>query len=357
MCVLLIDHCISYGYPNLHHPCCPVPALRRIHGGSSPGTQPGRSEGSDWWLLAHVAWLCWARRDAAQGSLWLDPYSLARIPSAASPSGSGHDVVGALWSVSRHALIALPSGALLAWVDATDHVILRYQPHPSAMNSIKIRAWAPVAGIVAGALITILALPHGDSIFIFIVVLLVAIGFMQETAEWRQLTREAELFAAQLTQTRSLPVIQASIGLEDGESAFFSAESVLYEEAMEGDRLNSCRMEYCGIGVVRPALEVMRGVMTVTNKRIIFVGTDSAVRSISLANVRAVEPAMNAVSLTLMGGQKKIFLTLMHGNPLILWVTILICARNCDPVALPDEALNIKYQLSMGTGIHRHSRQ
>ena len=118
------------------------------------------------------------------------------------------------------------------------------------MNSIKIRAWAPVAGIVAGSLIifTILALPHGDSIFIFIVVLLVAIGFMQEIAEWRQLTREAEFFAAQLMRTRSLSVIETNIELEDGESAFFSAESVLYEEAMENERINSCRMEYCGVG-------------------------------------------------------------------------------------------------------------
>ena len=97
-----------YGYPLPHNPCCPVPAIRRIYGGRSPGTQPGRSKGSDWWLLAPVSWLCWARRDAAQGSLWLDPHSLARLPSAASPSGSGYCVVGALWSVSRHALIALP---------------------------------------------------------------------------------------------------------------------------------------------------------------------------------------------------------------------------------------------------------
>ena len=251
------------------------------------------------------------------------------------------------------------AGALLAWVDATDHVIHRYQPYPFAMNSIKIRAWAPVAGIVAGALIifTILALPHGDSIFIFIVVLLVAIGFMQEIAEWRQLTREADLFAAQLVRTRSLSVIETNIELEDSESAFFSAESVLYEEAIESDRINNCTMEYCGIGFVKPAIEVMRSVMTVTNKRIILVGTDSTVRSIWLANIRAVEPAMNAVSLTPMGGQKKIFLMLMHGNPLILWATISICARDCDPMALPGEALNIKYQLSMCTGIQSHSSQ
>jgi hypothetical protein len=64
---------------------------------------------------------------------------------------------------------------------------------------------------------------------------------------------------------------------------------------------------------------------------------------------------MNAVSLTLVGGQKKIFLNLLHGNPLILAVTIMICARDFDPMALPEEALNIANQLSIGAGIHRHS--
>lgn len=247
--------------------------------------------------------------------------------------------------------------ALLAWADATDHVIQRSQPNPSAMNLVKIRAWAPVAGIVAGALIiiTILALPHGDSIFVVIVVLLVVIGFMQEIAERRQLTREAELFAAQLMRTRSLSVIETNFELEDGENAFFSAESVLYEEAMEGDRIKACVMEYNGIGFARPAVEVTRGLMTVTNKRIIIDATDSSVRSILLASIRAVEPAMNAVSLTLVGGQKKIFLNLLHGNPLILAVMIMICARDFDPMALPEEALNIANQLSIGAGIHRHS--
>jgi len=253
----------------------------------------------------------------------------------------------------------LLGGASLAWADATDHVIHRYQPHPSAMNLINIRAWAPVAGIVAGAVIVIiiLNLPHGDFIFVVIVVLLVVIGFMQEIAEWRQLTREAELFAAQLMRTRSLSVIETNIELEDGESAFFSAESVLYEEAMESDRIKDCIMEYNGIGFARPAIEVTRGLMTVTNKRIIIDATDSSVRSILLASIRAVEPAMNAVSLTLVGGQKKIFLNLLHGNPLILAVTIMICARDFDPTALPEEALNIANQLSIGAGIHRHSTQ
>jgi hypothetical protein len=240
---------------------------------------------------------------------------------------------------------------------ATDHVIQRYQPHPSAMNPIKIHALPPVAGIAAGAMIAIiiLNLPHGSSIFAAIVVLLVAFGCMQEIAGWRQLTREAELFAAQLRQTRSLPAIETNIELEDGESAHFTDESVLYEEAMESDQIKSCEMEYNGIGFARPAIEVMRGVMTATNKRIIIEATDSTVRSILLTNIRAAEPAMNAVSLTLVGGQKKIFLNLLHGNPLILAVTIMICARGFDPMALSKEALDIKYQLSMGTGIQRHS--
>jgi hypothetical protein len=253
----------------------------------------------------------------------------------------------------------LLGGALLAWADATDHVIHRYQPHLSAMNLIKIRACAPVAGIVAGAVIVIiiLSLPHGDSLFVVIVVLLVVIGCMQKTAERRQLTREAELFAARLLQTRSLSAIEASIELEDGERAFFSGESVLYEEAMESDRIKDCIMEYNGIGFARPAIEVMRGLMTVTNKRIIIDATDSSLRSILLANIRAVEPAMNAVSLTLAGGQKKTFLHLLHGNPLILAVTIMICARDCGTTALPEEVLNIINKLSIGTGIQRYSTQ
>ena len=142
---------------------------------------------------------------------------------------------------------------------------------------------------------------------------------------------EARQFMEDIKERRALLVVTTGINLKDGENAFYSEESELYEtRAVRVDESVS-RQRWTRIDA---------GTLTLTNKRLIFDG-NSANRTMILSKVISAVPNVNGVEVSVENRQKSMVFD--AESPLILASLIRICCQVKNPLDLSQVALNVIY--------------
>ncbi len=145
--------------------------------------------------------------------------------------------------------------------------------------------------------------------------------------------------------------VPARILLKPGETAFYSAPSILYEtRAVRHYQSGSVGFRvakgiYVGGSKGRSISsqewsQIDAGTLTITNKRLIFDG-GGADRTVALNKVLSAESRMDGVEVSAESRQKS--MVFAAENPLILATVIHICCQIPDPLNLSETQLQITF--------------
>lgn len=166
-----------------------------------------------------------------------------------------------------------------------------------------------------------------------------------------RLYAEAREYIALVQQGQALPTVPANLILKSGESAFYSAPSALYEtravrhyqSGFTGFRV--AKGIYIGGSRGRSTSsqewsKVDSGMLTITNKRLIFDG-GSADRSVALGKILSADSSIDGVEVSVENRQKS--MVFAAANPMILATIIRICCQADNPLDLSQTPLNITF--------------
>lgn len=187
------------------------------------------------------------------------------------------------------------------------------------------------------------------------VVLLVYLGMASaKAAEAKRqvMIADAKRFMASVSARHGLKVVETSLLLKQGESAFYSIYSELSEtravrryqsgsaglRVAKGVRIGATR------GTSYSTQELTRidsGNLTVTNKRLIFSGNNTTTRTVMLSKVIKAEPALETIEIAIEGREKSMIFT--SPNPLVAATVIMICSQVADPGDLSGDTVNIRF--------------
>ena len=177
-----------------------------------------------------------------------------------------------------------------------------------------------------------------------------AVNAAQRRKHRARLYAEAREYVGSVQQGQALPIVPSNLILKAGESAFYSAPSILYET-------RAVRHHQSGFGGFRVAKgiyiggsrgrstssqewsKIDSGVLTITNKRLVFDG-GSADRSVALGKVLSAESSSEGVEVSVENRQKS--MVFAATNPLILATIIRICCQ-ADPLDLSQTPLDIAF--------------
>lgn len=184
------------------------------------------------------------------------------------------------------------------------------------------------------------------------IIILVAIGnAAQHRKHKERLLAEARQFMQFVEDRKALMPAATSVILKSGETAFYSAPSALhetravrhYQSGSTGFRV--AKGVYVGGTKGRSVstqewAQIDSGVLTVTNRRLIFDGgaTD---RVVALRKVVGVESSLRGVEVSVEGRQKS--MVFGAANPLIVAAIIRICCQAEDPLDLSQTNLNVTF--------------
>lgn len=175
-------------------------------------------------------------------------------------------------------------------------------------------------------------------LIICIVILVIAYSLNQEK-EVETIKEEARAFLTKIKNNNGLKPVSTDAILKKGEVCFYSASSILSET-------RAVRYSSGGFGGVRVAkgiylgaskgrseskqelIEIAKGRLVITNKRIIFSG-DFQNRTISILKVVSTENDLNEIEIAVEGRQKA--LVFSAKNSLILTSIVRICASVENP--------------------------
>jgi hypothetical protein len=194
--------------------------------------------------------------------------------------------------------------------------------------------------------------------FVVLVVLAGAIAFVYLDAKSKKLKRQklvedANRFMRDMTRRSALETAATTATLGNDEQAFYSQPSVLsetravrrYQAGSAGFRVAKGVFVGGTKGTSYSTQELSKidsGVLTVTNKRILFVGNNASSRTIKLEKIIAAEPGLSEIEVSIEGRQKTMIFS--APNPLILSAIVLICTKAPDPRDLSGDTINIRFE-------------
>jgi len=215
----------------------------------------------------------------------------------------------------------------------------RTKPQPTPQAAKPPESPFPVSLVAIGAAV------------VGIVVLVSAMKAVRRRKHRARLIAEAHQFLESARRDRALQPVPARILLKPGETAFYSAPSILYEtRAVRHYQSGSVGFRvakgiYVGGSKGRSISsqewsQIDAGTLTITNKRLIFDG-GGADRTVALNKVLSAESRMDGVEVSAESRQKS--MVFAAENPLILATVIHICCQIPDPLNLSETQLQITF--------------
>jgi len=161
---------------------------------------------------------------------------------------------------------------------------------------------------------------------------------------------EAQIWLNHVKNIKSLPFVHSNIILKNGECAYYSEATKLYETRA----VRHYQSGFAGFRVMKGVYvggskgksvsnqewsQIDSGTLVITNKRIIFDGF-SQNRSFDLRKVMSVSDGSDYIEISIEGRQKSV--VFICNNPIICASTIHICTRTADPSDLSSVKLDIE---------------
>ncbi len=195
------------------------------------------------------------------------------------------------------------------------------------------------------------AIPIGLAVVVALIILVAVANAAQRRKHKERLFAEARQFMQFVEHRKALAPVATNVILKSGETAFYSAPSALYEtRAVRQYQSGSTGFRvakgvYIGGTKGRSVstqewAQVDSGVLTVTNRRLIFDG-GAADRTVTLGKVVSVESSLSGVEVSVEGRQKS--MVFGAANPLVVAAIIRICCQADDPLDLSQTTLNVTF--------------